>query len=467
MGELQSALDALAADELTSMLGPQLLDRTADLLRARNRLDVELTRTVRKCELTQAPERDGLKSVKSWLRGHGHLSPGAAAQLVRAGRALEPLPAVAAAFAAGAVTGEQVAVIVPMASPERLAAAAAQDVDVAAVQADLTAVAATSPHDTLRDVVEVYLAALDPDGPEPDPTEGRRLSIARHADGSVTGRFDLDAVGGEKVQAALEAITQTARPQGDTRTRVQQQADALVQLADNALPSGTLPFLRTVKPHVFVTIDAQDLADTTTNGMGAAQTGFGATISAVRARWLACDATISRMVMGPDGMPLDVGREKRVVPPHIRRAVERRDRHCVFAGCGAPTNWCDVHHLATPRGPRRACESWGGGGPSAHQGPPRLPGRTITRRAVAHLPPRRHRNPHRVTPAHLIDRRDGVASARSGAAVSAFHGLCPTCGHDWREHPTGSFAPEAATCGECVYQSEYEERPAVRNRSAG
>jgi hypothetical protein len=121
-------------------------------------------------------------------------------------------------------------------------------------------------------------------------------------------------------------------------------ADALVQLADNALASGDLPFLRTVKPHLIVTLDIEDLLDPA-KGPGAAQTGFGATVSAARARWLACDATISRMVMGPDGLPLDVGREKRVVPPHIRRAVERRDRHCVFAGCGAPTHWCDVHHL--------------------------------------------------------------------------------------------------------------------------
>ena len=51
------------------------------------------------------------------------------------------------------------------------------------------------------------------------------------------------------------------------------------------------------------------------------------------------------MVLGPDGLPLDVGRSKRVVPPHLRRAVELRDRHCVFAGCRAPTSWCDVHHL--------------------------------------------------------------------------------------------------------------------------
>ncbi|MCU1605833.1 MAG: endonuclease, partial [Modestobacter sp.] len=105
-----------------------------------------------------------------------------------------------------------------------------------------------------------------------------------------------------------------------------------------------LPFLRTVKPHLIVTIDVEDLLDPST-GPGAAETGFGATISAAKARWAACDATISRMVLDPDGLPLDVGREKRVVPPHIRRAVERRDRHCVFAGCHAPTHWCDVHHL--------------------------------------------------------------------------------------------------------------------------
>ena len=45
------------------------------------------------------------------------------------------------------------------------------------------------------------------------------------------------------------------------------------------------------------------------------------------------------------GQPLDLGRTKRVVPPHLRRAVELRDRHCVFTGCQAPSYWCDVHHL--------------------------------------------------------------------------------------------------------------------------
>ncbi len=198
MGELTSALDALAAEDLKPMFGPQLLDRAAELLRARNRIEAELTRTVRECELTQAAEHDGQKTMQSWLRGHGRLSSGAASRVVHSGRALEHLPAVAAAFAAGEVTADQVAVIAPIAAPDKLAAAQQQGVDLPAMEDDLAAVAAEHPHDKLQDVVKAYLAALDPDGPEPDPTDGRRLSIARHADGSITGRFDLDPVGGEK-----------------------------------------------------------------------------------------------------------------------------------------------------------------------------------------------------------------------------------------------------------------------------
>ncbi|HEY0400996.1 MAG TPA: DUF222 domain-containing protein, partial [Blastococcus sp.] len=137
---------------------------------------------------------------------------------------------------------------------------------------------------------------------------------------------------------------QADRPAGDRRTRAQQLGDALVQLADNALASGTLPVLRKVKPHVLVMVAVADLVDPATCP-GAAEAGFGAAISAARARWLACDAEITRIVLDPDGQPLDVGRTHRLVPPHLRKAVELRDKHCVFAGCHAPTHWCDVHHV--------------------------------------------------------------------------------------------------------------------------
>jgi hypothetical protein len=345
LADLEVVLDRLAAEDLKPMFGPQVLDRTGRLLRAQNRLAAQVARSVREGELTQAPEHDGLKTMQSWLRGHARLSPSAAAQLVRAGRALEHLPAVAAAFADGRITAEQVTTITPVTRDEHRAAAAEQGVDLAAVDATLADVAATRPHGELAQVVHHYLERLDPDGDEPDPTEGRSLSIAKHPDGSVTGRFDLDAVGGEKVQTVLESMVQAARPAGDTRSRAQQFGDALVQWADNTLAAGDLPILRTVKPHVQVVINIEDLVDPAI-GRATGEMGFGATISAARARWLACDGNVSRVIMGPDGHVLDFGRSKRIVPPQLRKATEIRDRHCVFAGCGAPTHWCDVHHVA-------------------------------------------------------------------------------------------------------------------------
>jgi hypothetical protein len=342
--ELEAALDELSREDLDPLGAPGLLDRTSRLVRARNRLDAILTGTIRRAEATQASEHDGLASMKPWLRTHARLSAGDISRLVRNGRALDHLPALQKAFATGAVTAEQVSVIAPVAGTRVQAEAVGQGVDLAELDAILAGVATTRPYAELRRAVAHFLARLDPDGLEPDPTEGRSLTLSKLLDGRVVGRFELDAVGGEKVQAALESIVQAARPRGDMRTRSQQQGDALVQLADNALASGNLPILRTVKPHVVVTIPLADLVDPTT-GPEAGVTGFGATISAGRARWLACDSVVTRIVMSPDGVPLDHGRTKRVVPPALRRAVELRDSHCVFAGCEAPSHWCDVHHV--------------------------------------------------------------------------------------------------------------------------
>src|SRR3712207_569935 len=206
---------------------------------AQNRIAAEVARTVRECEVSGAAEVDGLKTMGSWLRGHGHLSVAEAARVGRTGRALLHLPGMAAAFAAGAVTGEQAGVIARVAEPQHLTAAAEHGVDLAVVDTVLTDVAREAPCAEVAQAVHHYLDRLDEDGPEPDPTEGRRLALTRHADGSITGRFDLDAVGGERLQTALESVVQAGRCAGDARTRHQQQADALVQLCDNQLAAGT------------------------------------------------------------------------------------------------------------------------------------------------------------------------------------------------------------------------------------
>jgi hypothetical protein len=44
-------------------------------------------------------------------------------------------------------------------------------------------------------------------------------------------------------------------------------------------------------------------------------------------------------------LPLDLGEPTEQVPPHLRRAVIKRDRHCAFPGCTAPPVRCHVHHV--------------------------------------------------------------------------------------------------------------------------
>ena len=95
MRSITAALDKLAAEDLTGLPGPVALDELRELLPLVNRLNAEIARTVRRCEVSGASEHDGAKTMAAWLRGHARLSPSAAAQLVRVGRALEALPAVA------------------------------------------------------------------------------------------------------------------------------------------------------------------------------------------------------------------------------------------------------------------------------------------------------------------------------------------------------------------------------------
>ena len=48
---------------------------------------------------------------------------------------------------------------------------------------------------------------------------------------------------------------------------------------------------------------------------------------------------------GSVSLPLDIGTATETIPPHLRRAVARRDRHCRFPGCERPVAACHVHHL--------------------------------------------------------------------------------------------------------------------------
>src|SRR4051794_13500586 len=336
--------EPVAVEELLSLSGPELLDRTRDVVEVINRAQAELARTVRVAESKQAFAADGMKTAQSWLRGHCRLSKSAASQVVRNGRALQQLPAVEAAHAAGRLTADQVEAIGAITSTKYARLIEQHGGSVAEIGAVLAAFAAERQYDELTRLVHQLCEQLDEDGPEPDPTEQRFLSLVQHADGSVTFRGHLDPLAAEKFQAALEAHRQVDRPAGDERTLAQQRADALAQWSDNTLATGTAPRLRRVKPQVAVKIGSDDLADPAA-GRGTAELGFGGVLSAAKARQVACDTELRRYLISLDRELLDLGRSQRLATPALRKAVELRDETCVFAGCDAPAWWCDVHHV--------------------------------------------------------------------------------------------------------------------------
>ena len=66
-------------------------------------------------------------------------------------------------------------------------------------------------------------------------------------------------------------------------------------------------------------------------------------VCAETSRRMACDAAVVRMAHGRTGEVLSVGRRTRTIPPHLRRALEERDRGCRYPGCGS--RYTEAHHV--------------------------------------------------------------------------------------------------------------------------
>ena len=62
------------------------------------------------------------------------------------------------------------------------------------------------------------------------------------------------------------------------------------------------------------------------------------------ARRLACDASLVTVLEDGSGQVLNVGRRSRIVPAHIRRALQERDGVCRYPGCHE-SRYVDAHHI--------------------------------------------------------------------------------------------------------------------------
>jgi hypothetical protein len=114
-----------------------------------------------------------------------------------------------------------------------------------------------------------------------------------------------------------------------------------VELCRRQLSGGDLPSQGGEPTQVVVVTDLATI-EARTGGFG--ELPNGTILRGETVRRLACDAKITRIVVGPDSLPLDVGRTQRTAPPAQRKALRLRDGGCVFPGCARPAEWADVHH---------------------------------------------------------------------------------------------------------------------------
>ena len=374
---MTAAAQALAGADVVGWSDEQVRDGLCALLAEVNRLDAIVATVVASFETRGVSERDGFRTTRSWLMAFGRMSQGAASGWLARGRLHRALPALSAAALDGEVSAEQLRTVGDLAGHVGLDAV--RDVD-----AILAGLAAAAPPSDVELACRRIRAHLDPDGAEPDPEAAQRrgLSIARVGSlFSVRGRLDLE--GGATLATALDALTQPPSAD-DPRTAAQRRADAMVELARQALVGGTLPTVGGVRPQLGLLLtpatlmSARDQAglprprpggdhDATTPADGPAAglsvrdgldcagvppapdlpwSSWAGELPVAVAQRLACDCEVWRVVLDPaTGLPLEVGRAHRIVPTWMRKALHARDRGCRWPGCTLPAAWTQVHHL--------------------------------------------------------------------------------------------------------------------------
>jgi hypothetical protein len=332
----------------------------------RNRLSVVDHRLIADGMVRELPDRLTQRSMAQVLVSALRLSPGEAARRIRAAEKLgeqtsmlgEPLgarwPALAASQRAGLVSPEQVAIIERALGPlER------RGFDPAAVTAGerlLTEHAATFGPKDLKIVADRLANAIDPDGTRPDDqlnTDRRFLHLRPTGNGAWTGEFRLTGPLGSKLHALLDPlakprITTTMTEDGrwveepDARTHGQRMHDALEDICDRLLRAdNTIPDSAGTPATVIITIDLADLL---------AKTGYGISSDGTLVRTdtvltMADQAELYFAALNAHGVPLHLGRSRRIASRGQSIALTARDGGCSFPGCGIGPAWCERHHI--------------------------------------------------------------------------------------------------------------------------
>ncbi|MHA7663115.1 HNH endonuclease [Mycolicibacterium sp. HS_4_1] len=338
--DLATSLDTLRGVRVPDDLaGDDALAAMRGLLALRNLVDHLAATVVGVLDRCAVAASQG-RTVRELLIALG-AAPAVASRVVRVGVALPSLPTLAAHAADGAVSGEHVDAIVK--GINHIRARSPGPVDEEARFAQVTDLVgqcfsgATPAQigDRARRLGNRVAAA---EGGLP-AAEDRSINTVDHrvtSDGRLQVRADLDAEVGAKFVAAMEQWS-APRPEpdgtADARSAGRRRADALEAVLDIAARGGDIASAPRTQLLLTVPADAPDLA----------QLEFMGSISMATLERLSCDTTVTTVIVDGEQVPLDMGRDKRLFPAPLRKALYLRDQ-CRIK-CGAPPGRTHAHHI--------------------------------------------------------------------------------------------------------------------------
>jgi hypothetical protein len=335
MSAIRSALEEWVVEPIEDLDLEQLADDLVEIEVVSGLLEAERLRRLNTFENRSGPGAFGYPSLTAFLKDRCRMASGRAHRLVARSRVFRSARATLRAWTENRLSTDQAAVLLDQATSLADPFAEGEERLVGIVE-DLSVT------DTRR-VVEYWRQSVD--GPDTVRDEiaqhelrGISLSETLGGMGHIEGWTTPTAL--HTLRTALDALMPPPTPD-DTRTPRQRRHDALEDLARDFLDHGDTPTVGGERPHLNVICDIDALAGIA-GGRHETEDGHVLTVATLRA--LACDSSVSRIVLGPNSEIIDVGRRTRVVPAVLRRAIIARDRHCTWKGCERPARWCDVHH---------------------------------------------------------------------------------------------------------------------------
>ena len=307
----------------------------AEMIRVRLTMDqfeLYFSRLSAKFAKTEEYDEQGFDSPIAWIKANCHMSGGAAADRICAGEQLDRLDRSEAAVLAGEIGFAHFAHIA------RASAAVGERLD----ESTLLRHACKESVAKFRETCIHARHAADPEGVVEEEVLGvemRELTLTDTDNGMVSASGTLDKVGGAALRTALEPLAKRMG-KDDRRGYPRRLADALVDLSMHALDNGK----PSSRPNLQITTALETLLGLA--GAPAAEMDFSLPISSKAVERLACDCSVTRILLGSDSTVIDVGRARRVVSGPQSKALRVRDKGCVWPGCDRPASWTSAHHMA-------------------------------------------------------------------------------------------------------------------------